>query len=243
MKEKRQNGLIGDIFEILRKEILDLTIKPGEPLVESAICDRFNASRPPVRNAFQRLSDQGLLDIVPYRGVTVSLLDLDYIYQMVHLRSTLEYKILQDFIISRPNPFVIEEMEHNIRKQEIFINQVTLDENEFYELDSELHKIWFDHQKCQGLWDLIQKQETHYTRFRLLDYVEIHNFRELYNEHVQLLEAIKNNSEIEIDAIIQKHLRGGLRRLGDKIFCEYREFFKDPKDDTFWKNYYNIETL
>lgn len=239
MSTKIQSESSNEIFRILRKEILDLTIKPGETLVESAICERFNASRPPIRNAFQRLSDQGLIDIVPYRGVTVSLLDLDYIHQMVHLRSTIENRILIDFINSKPNPFVIEELEHNIRKQEIFINQVLIDKSEFYELDSRLHSIWFEKQKCTDLWNLIQKQEIHYTRFRLLDYVEMHNYVELYNEHLMLLEAIKSNSANEIPAIIEKHLVGGLRRLGNKVFNEYRDFFKEPKNQEFWEKRYN----
>jgi DNA-binding GntR family transcriptional regulator len=238
MKEKNQNESISDIFSILRKEILELSIKPGETLVESSVCERFNASRPPVRNAFQRLSDQGLIDIVPYRGVTVSLLDLDYIHQMVHLRSTLETRILVDFINNKPNPFVIEELEHNIRKQEIFVNQVSIDKTEFYKLDSNLHNIWFQYQKCEDLWNLIQKQEIHYTRFRLLDYGEMHNYAELYSEHIMLLEAIKTNDTHEISTIVENHLVGGLRRLGTKVFNEYRDFFKEPKNQEFWEKHY-----
>ena len=33
------------IFETLKKEILNLDIKPGEPVVEAEVCERFSTSR------------------------------------------------------------------------------------------------------------------------------------------------------------------------------------------------------
>ena len=110
MPETAQNGTNLDIFSSLKHELLDLTIKPGEQILESAVCERFGSSRPPVRAAFQRLADLGLVDILPYKGVYASLLDLDYIHQMIHLRTKIEGQILVDFINSKPDAFVFEEL-------------------------------------------------------------------------------------------------------------------------------------
>ncbi len=56
------------VFETLKNDILHLNIKPGETLLEANVCERFSASRTPVRTAFQRLSDSGLIQIIPYKG-------------------------------------------------------------------------------------------------------------------------------------------------------------------------------
>ena len=55
------------IFDTLKKEILDLTLKPGEEVSENMLTKRFNASRTPVRTAIQRLADMDLIDIAPYQ--------------------------------------------------------------------------------------------------------------------------------------------------------------------------------
>lgn len=239
MVEKVQNDPTPDIFSSLLKELHNLTIKPGQQIQESDMCERFGSSRPPVRNAFKRLSDLGLLDIIPYKGVFASLLDLDYIHQMIHLRITIESKIIEEFITSTPNPFVIEELEHNIRKQQIMIGQDSISTTEYYSLDSEMHSIWFSDRRCWGIWDLIQQQEIHYTRFKILDFVATKNYQEITGDHIQLLEAIKNNAPGSVFGILARHLNGGLRRMGDKVVTEYGSYFKEPKDSTYWKEFYS----
>lgn len=238
MVELVQNDSNADIFTTLLKELHDLTIKPGEQIQESAICKRFGSSRPPVRNAFKRLSDLGLLDIIPYKGVFASLLDLDYIHQMIHLRITIESKVIEDFITSSPNPFVIEELEHNIRKQQILIDQDDINTTDYYLLDSEMHSIWFQEGRCSGIWDLLQQQEIHYTRFKILDFVATKNFKEITSDHIKLLRAIKNSEPESIYDILAKHLNGGLRRIGERVMTEYGSYFKEPKNQEYWKEFY-----
>ena len=98
------------IFEEIKKELISLTIKPGDRISEAEICERFSVTRPSVRAAFQRLQDIGLLEVVPYKGVTATLIRLSSVYQMIHLRTAVESWIIQDFIASKPSPFVLEEL-------------------------------------------------------------------------------------------------------------------------------------
>ncbi|MDD3929871.1 MAG: GntR family transcriptional regulator [Sphaerochaeta sp.] len=237
MPETAQNGTNLDIFSSLKHELLDLTIKPGEQILESAVCERFGSSRPPVRAAFQRLADLGLVDILPYKGVYASLLDLDYIHQMIHMRTKVEGQILVDFINSKPDAFLLEELEHNIRKQQIYISQNDVNINEFYSLDSEMHAFWFAACKCSGIWNLIQQQEIHYTRFRMLDFVATQKYEQIVGNHLELLEEIKAGRTESIDLILGKHLNGGLRRMGEKVLKEYGQYFKPPQDQAFWMEY------
>ncbi|WP_320129201.1 GntR family transcriptional regulator [uncultured Sphaerochaeta sp.] len=237
MTEKGQSESSNNIFQILKQELCDLTINPGEQLQESVVCERFNASRPPVRTAFQRLSDLGLVDIIPYRGVFSSLLDLDYIYQMIHLRINIESRIIIDFIDSHPDPLILEEIEHNIRKQKILIEKEPVNKTDYFNLDSEMHSIWFKNRRCQDLWNIIQQQEIHYTRFRILDFVETQKYSEISGDHEKLLQAIKAEKPETVVPILGTHLNGGLRRMGPKVLNEYGSFFKAPQDLDFWKEY------
>lgn len=240
MDEKKTNSdSSNDIFRILRKELLDLVILPGAQILESAVCERFNISRPTVRTTFQRLSDLGLIEIVPYKGVFATLLNLDYIHEIILLRINIETKIVQDFIKAKPDSFLLEDIEHNIRKQKILIQQKHIDESAFYTLDSDMHRIWFNKQKCSGLWDLIQQQEVQYTRFRMLDFVATLKYQEIVDNHVEIFDAIKKRESGKIENLLGCHLTGGVRRMGNKIKSEYACYFDPMKNYEYWTEYQN----
>ena len=59
---------VDDIFDVLRKEILSLALRPGDKLSETDVAARFGVSRQPVRGAFNRLANQDLLVIRPKRA-------------------------------------------------------------------------------------------------------------------------------------------------------------------------------
>lgn len=60
----------------LRRLILTLELQPGLALSESALMKRYGWGRTPLREAFQRLSEQGLLQSIPQHGAIVTPLDL-----------------------------------------------------------------------------------------------------------------------------------------------------------------------
>ena len=53
------------IYRILRRDIVHCLIAPGTPLSEKEVSVRFNVSRQPVREAFIKLAENGLIQIRP----------------------------------------------------------------------------------------------------------------------------------------------------------------------------------
>ena len=115
------------IFETIKRQIISLEIKPGEKITEAEMCDSFSVTRPTVRNAFQRLQDIGLIEVIPYKGVTATLISLSSVHQMIHLRTAVESWIIRDFISSEPSPLMLEELEHNLRMQKLHIQAKEVD--------------------------------------------------------------------------------------------------------------------
>ena len=85
------------VYESLKSDILDLRLKPGQLLKETEICEKFGVSRTPVRDAIRLLQEQGFVKNVPYQGVFVTLLSLNYIKQMIYMRVAVETSVLRDF--------------------------------------------------------------------------------------------------------------------------------------------------
>lgn len=66
----------GEIYEILRDEILSLTLEPGAPLDETSLSNRFSVSRSPIREVLHRLSSARLAQTLPNRSTIVAPVDL-----------------------------------------------------------------------------------------------------------------------------------------------------------------------
>jgi DNA-binding GntR family transcriptional regulator len=60
------------IYRILRRDIVHCLIPPGTPLSEKEVSIRFDVSRQPVREAFIKLAENGLIQIRPQRGSYVN---------------------------------------------------------------------------------------------------------------------------------------------------------------------------
>jgi DNA-binding GntR family transcriptional regulator len=60
------------VLERLRQEIIEGVWKPGVRLQERILCERFGISRSPLRETFQVLASEGLLELLPNRGAVVS---------------------------------------------------------------------------------------------------------------------------------------------------------------------------
>ena len=63
---------VEQVHVILRKEIIDMRLHPGEAISEKELCGRFEISRTPVREACLRLSFENLVEIFP---------QLEHLYQ------------------------------------------------------------------------------------------------------------------------------------------------------------------
>jgi DNA-binding GntR family transcriptional regulator len=64
------------VEEELRRLILTLQLEPGIAVSESTLIKKYGWGRTPLREAFQRLSEQGLLQAIPQHGVVVTPLDI-----------------------------------------------------------------------------------------------------------------------------------------------------------------------
>src|SRR3990172_655958 len=78
------------VFEHLRHEILRGNLNHGERLIETDIAKRLKISRTPVREAFRKLENEGLVVYSPGRGVTVSKLSADDMQEIYSIRAVVE---------------------------------------------------------------------------------------------------------------------------------------------------------
>jgi len=74
----------------IRSMILKGDLKPGERLVEGHLAERLGVSRNPVREAIRSLEATGLIEVVPRRGASVSVIDSLEVHHIQHVRILVE---------------------------------------------------------------------------------------------------------------------------------------------------------
>lgn len=71
---KRGSG-VKLVYDILRDEIISLSLPPGSAIDENQLAERFSMSRTPIREALVRLAGDGLVTTLPNRSTVVSNID------------------------------------------------------------------------------------------------------------------------------------------------------------------------
>ena len=74
--ERKRGSGVKLVYDVLRDEILSLTLPPGSPIDEVQLAERFSMSRTPIREALVRLAGEGLVDTLPNRSTIVSNIDV-----------------------------------------------------------------------------------------------------------------------------------------------------------------------
>ncbi|MFJ4027853.1 GntR family transcriptional regulator [Paenarthrobacter sp. NPDC089989] len=78
------------VYTELKRQILDLELKPGTRIYEPAMAAALQVSRTPLREAIRRLISESLLEQQPTGGVLVPLLDATAISELYDVRAALE---------------------------------------------------------------------------------------------------------------------------------------------------------
>src|ERR1700722_7890724 len=108
--------------DVIREANVALAFTPGEFIQKDAICRRLGVSRFPVSEALGRLADEGFVEVLPQRGTRVSLIDIATCRQAVFIRRALEGEALR-VIAPGVDDRLIEQLEENLREQELAVRQ------------------------------------------------------------------------------------------------------------------------
>lgn len=87
-----QQGMLADV---LRQRIIDGDFAPGSRLSESTLAEQFDVSRNTLREAFRVLAEQGLVEHIPHRGVSVASPSIADVVDIYRARRVIECAALR----------------------------------------------------------------------------------------------------------------------------------------------------
>ena len=191
-------------YNLLRERILHLELEPGTKISEKEIADELNVSRTPVREAFMKLAEEELLDIIPQSGTIVSRINLKHVEEGRFIREKLEKEIVA-LACDQLDKDARFKIEANIAMQDVCAGQ-----NNFYrlfELDEEYHQILFDATGKQRTWKMLQQLNIHFNRLRLLRLSKDSNWENIIRQHKEIYQLIIQQDKEHAMKVMEQHLR------------------------------------
>src|SRR3979490_2166991 len=99
-----EDGTLTDrAYRELEEMIVTLRLSPGTVLSEQALSLRLKIGRTPIREALQRLARDGLVVIMPRRGIMVSEINLRLQLRLLEVRRELE-RLMASLAAERASP-------------------------------------------------------------------------------------------------------------------------------------------
>jgi DNA-binding GntR family transcriptional regulator len=83
-------SLTGKAYREIEEQIVTLRLTPGQVLSESGLAKHLDIGRTPVREALQQLAREGLVTILPRRGVIVSEINIRNQLELLRVRREVE---------------------------------------------------------------------------------------------------------------------------------------------------------
>lgn len=182
-------SLVEQIYGLLRRRIVDLSLPPESALVEQEVANALNVSKTPVREAIIRLSREGLVQVVPKSGSYVTAVSLDRYLEACFVRTQLEVGCVKRLAVMGVGMADQVKLKALLTEQEDALKQN--DDARFFQLDEALHRRFFELAGLSGVWDIMNIAKAEMDRVRHLKRLfGIRQRHLVVEEHTALVNAI-----------------------------------------------------
>lgn len=221
-KEPREN-VREYAYRVLYDNIMNLRLVPGTAMSEQELSTMLSVSRTPVREAFIRLAQKGLLDVLPQRGTFVSKIDTQQLAEFRFLRVTVETAIVKLACQSFPEEYMWK-LQQCLKEQELHLQHC--DADGFFASDNQTHSLLYQGCGKPHIWPIIESSTADYMRARILNIAAAaEQMNILYSQHQSIVEAILRHDERRGVAIMEEHINKGIIDV-EVLKKQYPAYFK-----------------
>lgn len=194
-----------EVYEILKQDIADFRLVPGDRFTELDLCDRLQVSRTPLRQALYRLQQEGYVEVLFRSGWRALPFDFDKFEQLYDLRIVLEGAAIAR-ICQAPHkaaPF-LEGLEA------IWLvpaDQRSTDEKQVARWDEAFHCSLV---AAAGNAEMARVHASVTERIRIirrLDFTQSARIDATYDEHAKILQALRSNRADAAEFLLRSHIQ------------------------------------
>ncbi|NEZ01726.1 GntR family transcriptional regulator [Heyndrickxia shackletonii] len=207
MTNEKSLSLKQRVYQHIKEAIFQRKMTPGFQLIETDISKQLQVSRTPIREAFQQLSKEGLVDMIPYRGAYIANPSHEEIKDICHARAVIE-SAAAGIAVEHITPKDIMLLQELVEKEELASYKKDIEQ--YLSINKQFHL------------SIVQKANNQYfNEFAetLLDKTNIYlifydhffdqnnplQIAESPDEHRRIIQLLKSREKEELQAELVKH--------------------------------------
>jgi DNA-binding GntR family transcriptional regulator len=210
------------LHRLLRTAIIECDLVPGQAISEIEMSKRFSISRQPVREAFIKLGEERLIEVLPQRGTYVRKISVKEVLDARHLREIIEISIMREVTLKHDDS-LISNLRQIVTEQQ---NVKHGDSRSFLTLDEEFHRSLALHAGREYAWRVAESIKAQMNRVRFLSFDSATPTPQLVAEHTEIVDAIESGDPDLAGQKMESHLRKLITSL-PLVAERYPEYFVD----------------
>lgn len=211
-----RRSLQDEIASRLRSEIVEGVWPPGSRLQERVLCERYGVSRSPLRETFQIMAKEGLLELLPGRGAVVTRPTMTDAVENAEVLTALE-----SLAISLACRRASDQQLDHVRRLHAQMRECNEQHDiaRYYELNNSVHRAIVAASNNAALIAVHDGVQRHITRLQnlsgALEAVTDNSFR----EHEEFVEALLARDAEKACRALESHLGSTVEKIKDRIIA------------------------
>ncbi|MCB4767905.1 GntR family transcriptional regulator [Ancylobacter sp. Lp-2] len=209
-----RSPLHDDVVDQLRQMIIRCELVPGERFTEQKLVEKFGVSRTPLREALKILASEGLVEMRPHRGSSVSPISIEEISETFAVLGTLE-EMAGPLVCDRVSNVDIARLERI--KDEMSSKRDATDRNSYFELNVAFHQSMIALSGNAVLSATYNQLFGKLQRARYLVNDDQNRWSESAREHSWIMEALRQRDGAELSKRLREHNSRTAQAVLDKL--------------------------
>jgi len=206
-----------EVYENLRHQIITNQIHAGQRLVEQDMIDRFGIGKTPLREIYQELQRDELIEIIPQFGTRVVTLDIQKLKEVVQIRKALE-GLCAELASQNISSEEIDQLSQILEKAKEMESDHPDSLKILSQYDTDYHQIIYRAAQNKQLIKVIQSLLYKMSMYWFQSGFSMEDFREQFEELEDLLQALKERNASKAKKIMEKHIDHFLKLVKKQIF-------------------------
>ena len=203
MRIQAQQSLAEQVYTMLKEQILSGQLKGGMKIPEESLSEQFGVSRTPIREAIRRLSEYGLVTIVPRSYAFVTVVAEEEAQDIAKVRVALE-QLAADTIDQKSYASHVADLAKYAATCQYAIG--VGDRATLFEQDSLFHITLIKASGNSCLVDIYERLDAKIQQLRIAQNLPDNELNYYINQHTHMMMLLKNGKKEACKALMADHI-------------------------------------
>jgi DNA-binding GntR family transcriptional regulator len=191
------------VYEKIKNEIINFTLKPGQKLLDRHLALQFGVSRTPVREALNGLVQEGFVRQNPGQGYFVKEISIKNIEDLYEVRKALEILAAQ-MAVRNINNNQIKRLSEILKRHRKLIQNGLFSSSLLEEAD--FHKTIASGSGNQYLFEIISTIFDKISTYRGIGTLTLKRKKIAFQEHEEIFKSLKEKDTQRLKKILENHI-------------------------------------